>query len=751
MKVLFVDDMATVRMLYGRLLQTHGYQVLLAASMGEALEIALAERPRLAIIDYHMPDGNGADLCRELLAHPETADLLAVMHSQSRDVVQDSLEAGAIDLIYKDDPKEVFLMRVAAMARFVESQEAQRAAEEESRSRELENVQRLRELEERAREELEGKVRERTRELSEANQRLRQEMVERCRAEQDLRLAHKVVENTSEAIILTDPTGTIIDINPAFTKITGFNREEAIGSNPRQFKSGRHDDDFYAAMWQRIADTGAWRGEVWDRRKNGEVYPKRLTINAVYNRAGNVEHYIGIFTDITEAKNAEERLERLAYYDPLTGLPNRMLFRDRLEHEFAAARRHDKRLALFFIDLDRFKHVNDTLGHSAGDELLQGVAERLRRCVRSADTVARMGGDEFTVIVTDVVEEEDAARVARDLLDELHIPTTIRGHDIIVGASIGIALYPDNGEDFETLTKNADLAMYRAKERGKGIASFYQEEMNDRTSERLAMEAKLLQAIKEDDLVLHYQPKLDLESGRVTGMEALVRWPQPDGSVIPPFEFIPVAEETGLILPLGRWVMERAARDCLEWNRQGHDLKVAVNISAREFQDSRLLDRIDEVLADTGLAPKHFEVEITESMVMRDVDSAIRVMQALRERGVSISIDDFGTGYSSLSYLKQFPLHSLKIDRSFVRDLAADSNDRAIVSAVLSVAKAMELRVVAEGVEDNDQLTFLDDKGCDELQGFLVSKPLDKIRFEELLAKGESLGAALLRPRKGRP
>jgi len=334
--------------------------------------------------------------------------------------------------------------------------------------------------------------------------------------------------------------------------------------------------------------------------------------------------------------------------------------------------------------------------------------------------------------------------VARDLLEDLHRPMQIRGHDIFVGASIGIALYPDNGEDFETLTKKADLAMYRAKESGKGVATFYQEEMNTRTSERLALEAKLLHAIKEDDLVLYYQPKMDIQSGRLTGMEALVRWPQPDGSMIPPFEFIPIAEETGLILPLGRWVMERAARDCLEWNRLGYDLKVAVNISAREFQDHRFLERVDEVLEMTGLDPQHFEVEITESLMMRDVDSSIEILRQLKQRGISVSIDDFGTGYSSLSYLKQFPLHSLKIDRSFVRDIAEDSNDKAIVSAILSLAKVMDLRVVAEGVEAKDQLSFLDEKGCDELQGYLFSRPLDKVAFAELLSNAEALGASLV-------
>ncbi|MEG3640940.1 two-component system response regulator [Magnetococcus sp. PR-3] len=745
MKVMFVDDMATVRMLYGRLLSQSGYDVVLAESVQDALDKARQEHPLLAIVDYHMPDGTGADLTRALLAEEATSDILVVMHSQSLDVIADSLEAGAIDLIHKEDPKEVFLMRVAAMGRFIETQEAQRKAEDEARRKQLEAAEHMRRVEEQARHLLEHRVQERTQELTQINARLSDEVEVRQRAESGLRLIHKVFENTSEAIILTDIQGVIIDTNPAFSEITGYSREEAVGNNPRSFKSDRHDDNFYQDMWKKIAEEGLWQGEIWDRRKNGEIYPKRLTINAVRNHEGRVENYIGIFSDISESKATELKLERLAYYDALTQLPNRMLFHDRLEHEFYAAQRHRKQVAVFFIDLDRFKQVNDTLGHSAGDELLQHVAQRLEGCVRANDTVARMGGDEFTVILADIHDNESVARVARKVLEELQKSIHIKGHDIFVGASIGIALYPTNGSNVETLTKNADMAMYRAKESGRGNYKFFSEEMNVSTSERLSLEAQLHHAVNNQHLEVHYQPKLNMQTGIMVGMEALVRWPQDDGSMIPPDHFIPVAEETGLIVPLGQWVMRQAMQDCAQWvAKSDHSLRVAVNLSAREFQAPGLVASIEQGLQETGLAPAHFEVEITESLMMHDVETAIATLKQISDLGIHIAMDDFGTGYSSLSYLKQFPIHSLKVDRSFVQDVPDDANDIEIIAAILSLAKVLNLKVVAEGVETMDQVTFLKQNHCDECQGYYFSKPLSKLDFDAFLPEVESHSARLL-------
>ncbi|OSM00211.1 two-component system response regulator [Magnetofaba australis] len=745
MKILFVDDMTTVQMLYGQLLYDQGHQVILASSLTEALTLAREHRPPLAIVDFHMPEGNGAELTRALLAQPETANTLVLMHSQARDVVKQSLEAGAIDLIYKDDPHEVFLMRVAAVTHFIQTQAEQQRREAAARKREMEALERARAVEERARVELEERVAERTAELTQSNRQLTEEIEKRAHAETNLRLAHMVFQNTAEAIILTDPTGAIIDVNPAFSAISGYTREEAIGANPRDFKSGRHDDNFYAKMWNSVLSKGHWQGEVWDRRKNGEIYPKRLTINVVRDASNRIEHFVGIFSDISEDKATEMKLEQLAYYDPLTQLPNRMLFRDRLEHEFYSARRHKSRFAVCFIDLDRFKQVNDTLGHSAGDELLQHVAQRLEGCVRATDTVARLGGDEFTMILTEVgVSSDSVAHVAEKVLIELQKPMHIKGQEIFVGASIGISLFPENGEDFDTLTKNADVAMYQAKARGRGNFVFFSEDMNTRARERLMLESKLKKAIENEELSVFYQPKMEMYGGRLVGMEALARWVTRDGEEIPPTRFIPIAEETGLVGPLGDFVMRRAARDCKRWLDMGHPLRVAVNLSAREFLDPLLPERVDAILAEAQLPGEHFEIEITESMMMQDVEQAVHVLQELRARNITIAMDDFGTGYSSLSYLKQFPIHTLKIDRAFVKEAPDDPNDVAIVAAVLSVARAMDLKVVAEGVEESRQLALLRDHGCDELQGYLYAKPLNTDDFTQFLLHANAHGARQL-------
>nr|CRH05190.1 Putative response regulator receiver modulated diguanylate cyclase/phosphodiesterase with PAS/PAC sensor(S) [Candidatus Magnetococcus massalia] len=745
MKVLFVDDMATVRLLYGRLLERAGHEVHLASNVAEALELADTQHPPLAIVDYHMPDGTGADLTRALLAREATAETLVVMHSTSLDVIAESLEAGAVDLIHKEDPKEVFLMRVGAMVRFIETQHAHQEAQNAAQARALEATERMRQVEEQARHDLEHRVAERTQELTNTNARLTEEMKERARAETDLRLIHKVFENTSEAIILTTPEGVILDANPAFSEITGYSREEAVGNNPRTFKSDRHEPEFYTRMWKQIQDEGFWQGEIWDRRKGGEIYPKRLTINAVRNHKGETENYIGIFSDISESKATELKLERLAYFDPLTSLPNRSLFHDRLEQEFFNAKRHHRKVGVFFIDLDRFKQVNDTLGHSAGDELLRHVAQRLEGCVRASDTVARMGGDEFTIILTEINDDEDAARVARKVLGELRNSISIKGHDIYVGASIGIAIFPDNGGDVENLTKNADMAMYRAKESGRNNYQFFSEEMNISTRERLSLESRLHEAVELQQLEVYYQPKMDMHSGRIVGMEALIRWPQADGSIVSPGDFIPMAEETGLVVPMGRWMMQQAARHCYAWNQRSTvPLRVAVNLSAREFQSPDLLEAIAGVLEESGLSAENFEVEITESMMMDDVERSIETLKKISAMGIHIAMDDFGTGYSSLSYLKQFPIHSLKIDRSFVQDVPDDVNDVAIVTAILSLAKVMNLKVVAEGVESMQQVRLLHELECDEFQGFLFSRPLAPEAFGTLLEQDAEKGQELL-------
>ncbi|MBF0152279.1 MAG: EAL domain-containing protein [Magnetococcales bacterium] len=582
---------------------------------------------------------------------------------------------------------------------------------------------------------LENRVRKRTQELQETNDRLKDEIQERVRAQASLMLAGKVFENASEGIIITDNYASILDVNPAFTEITGFSHEEVVGADPSIGKSGRHDSEFYKQMWHQLLTEGGWKGEIWDRRKDGTVYPKWVSINAVRDSWGRTLNYVGIFSDITRIKATEQRLEQLAYYDPLTTLPNRVLFRDRLVHEIELSKRQANKLAVFFIDLDRFKHVNDTLGHAAGDQLLVEISRRISGCIRKSDTVARLGGDEFTVILSNIGKESQAAGVATNIIQALQEPVTLGPHEAYVGASIGIAIFPADGADFDILTKNADLAMYRAKESGRGVFRFFEATMDTDSNTRMKMELKLRRAVENGEFTMYYQPKFLVSNRQVVGAEALVRWKDPEIGMVSPAQFIPLAEETGLIIPLGEWILNSVCHQTKEWCNKGFDPKVAVNLSASQFMLDTIAETIQGILQKTGLSPGNLELEVTESMVMVDLNKAIRTMALLREMELGITVDDFGTGYSSLNYLKRFPLRSLKIDQSFVRDLTEDSDDAAIVSAIISMAHNLDLRVVAEGVETEEQFSFLLSQACDEVQGYLLGRPMPAEQFELLLGQ----------------
>ncbi|MBF0135527.1 MAG: EAL domain-containing protein [Magnetococcus sp. DMHC-1] len=585
---------------------------------------------------------------------------------------------------------------------------------------------------------LENRVRLRTRELQETNERLKDEIQERTRIQASLQLAGKVFENASEGIVITDSYANIIDVNPAFTEITGYDREEVIGADPSIGKSGRHDGEFYAEMWKQLRTVGSWKGEIWDRRKDGTVYPKWVSINAVRDSWGRTLNFVGIFSDITRIKATEQRLEQLAYYDPLTSLPNRMLFRDRLVHEVELCKRNANKLAVFFIDLDRFKHVNDTLGHAAGDQLLVEISRRISNCVRKSDTVARLGGDEFTVILSNIGKENQAASIATNIIHALQEPVKLGVNEAYVGASIGIAIFPNDGTDFDTLTKNADLAMYRAKESGRGVFRFFEQTMDTDSNQRMKLEQKLRRAVENGEFTMFYQPKFLVENRRLVGAEALVRWKDPEIGMVSPAQFIPLAEETGLIIPLGEWILRAVCQQDRAWYDRGFDLKVAVNLSASQFMLDDIPEIIQKILLDTGLPPANLELEVTESMVMVDLNKAIRTMALLREMNIDMTVDDFGTGYSSLSYLKRFPLRSLKIDQSFVRDLTEDSDDAAIVSAIISMSHNLDLRVIAEGVETEEQFAFLQRHDCDEVQGYLLGRPMPADQFERLLVQKPS-------------
>ena len=560
------------------------------------------------------------------------------------------------------------------------------------------------------------------------------DITERKQTENSLELAKNIIENAHEGILVTDLDGVIEQVNDAYVKITGFSREEVLGANPRVLRSGRHDKVFYAEMWKDIYDKGFWEGEIWDRRKNGELFPKWLSIITVQDSLGNPSKYVGIFSDITTLKNAEKELEHLAYYDALTGLPNRVLFLDRLKQGISAAKRDGHQLATLLIDLDRFKYVNDTFGHDAGDALLQIVAQRLQSFLRESDTVARLGGDEFIVLLLETNDPEEASIIAQKIIDDLSAPIEVNGKKVNIGASIGISTYPNDGDQCDLLLKHADLALYKAKDSGRGRYHYFSEELQAAVFDQIAMEEEMLKGIDEGQFSLHYQPKINLTSGKMTGMEALVRWNHPDKGLIRPDHFIPFAEETGLIIPLGQWILRTACRQMAEFN-VGLDvpLKVAINISAGQFQQRGLLHILQDTIERYNIEAENIELEITESSVMGDVDEAIAKMNRFRDLGLHLAIDDFGTGYSSLSYLKRFPINTLKIDQSFVRDLTIDSDDAAIVQAIISMAKSLQLNVVAEGVETQEQLAFLKANGCENVQGYLFSKPLPADEFMQYI------------------
>ena len=552
-------------------------------------------------------------------------------------------------------------------------------------------------------------------------------------------LALEIFESTAEGLIVTDRNGAILQANPAFCAATGYTREELIGQNPRIMKSDRHDADFYRAMWHDLTTTGHWQGEVWDRRKNDEVYPKWLTVDALRNVDGEVTHYLGISSDITRVKQTEAELERRAHYDELTGLPNRILFRDRLQQATAQAQRQNNMAALLFLDLDGFKAVNTSLGHRAGDALLTKVAERLTASVRVSDTVARFGGDEFAVVLPALSDSSAAALVARKIRDAFQSPFVIDGEEASVTTSIGIALFPQDGAGVDELLKNADTAMYHAKELGRNGHRFFSGALHAKALLRLELEADLKRAIENEEFLLHYQPKIDLRSGNITGVEALVRWQHPTQGLVPPARFIPIAEQTKLILPLGEWVLRTALKQQSAWLAAGYSLRMAVNLAAPQFEQADLANRIARALIDSFAQPDNLELELTESTAMANPDATTSTLLELKSIGVHVSIDDFGTGYSSLGYLKRFPIDALKIDRSFVRDLSTDPDDQTIARAIIGLARALGHTVIAEGVETKEQLRFLMQEGCDEVQGYLLSRPVTADALEKLLRQNRRM------------
>jgi diguanylate cyclase (GGDEF)-like protein/PAS domain S-box-containing protein len=558
----------------------------------------------------------------------------------------------------------------------------------------------------------------------------------RSEAEAKVLLAAKVFENSKEGILVVDANVNIVSVNSGFTEITGYGQDEVFGKNPALLSSGRQDKAFYDAMWAQIKRNSSWQGEVWNRRKDGELYPQWLTITCMKNEAGEVTNYIGIFSDISERKLSEERIQHLAHYDALTDLPNRVLFQDRLDQTLIKAQRADETVALIFLDLDRFKQINDTLGHSMGDDLLRTVALRLLECVREQDTVSRQGGDEFLIMLPGTTAD-GAALVAQKMLLALADPCLVDGHALRITPSMGISLYPDDATDIETLIKLADVAMYHAKDIGRNNYQFYTASLNASAYEHLALENGMRLALERDEFLLHYQPQLDLATGGIIGCEALIRWNHPEHGMLSPAKFIAVAEECGLIVLISEWVMREACRQLRIWQDAGHgSLTMAVNMSALQFRKAGLEDTVVRALHDAGVLARSVELELTESVIMHGVDATLATLKKLAALGLQLSIDDFGTGYSSLSYLKRFPIHKLKIDQSFVRDLVTDVNDAAIVRTIIVMAHSLNLRVVAEGVETAEQLAFLREAGCNEMQGYYFSRPVPADELLALLQSG---------------
>ena len=566
------------------------------------------------------------------------------------------------------------------------------------------------------------------------------DLSKRKQVENSARLANQAFENSLEGMIITDSNCDILTINKAFTAITGYRLDEVIGKNPRLLSSGRQTPEFYAQMWKSLKEHGRWQGEIWNRRKDQAIYPQWLNISWVLNEEREPVNYVGVFSDISERKSAEQRILRQGYYDQLTDLPNRTFFTERVNQLFALAWRNPATsLAVMFVDLDRLKVVNDSMGHEAGDQLLQLVAQRLTECVRKTDTVARISGDEFAILLSKISDPQNVTSIAEKLLQQFQQPFALNGVEIFISLSIGVSVFPGDGSNAEQMLQNANIAMNRVKRTGGARYELYDEDFGLRATQRMATETGLRKAVEHNEFELSYQPQFECDSGKMIGFEALLRWRHPELGLLFPDTFIGIAEETGLIVPIGEWVLQTACAQAQAWRQQSAQPRlIAVNLSARQFQHPGLVQQVMSALHDSGLPASCLELEITESILMKEIDVSVKVMHELAELGVQFSIDDFGTGYSSLAYLKKMPIQALKIDKSFIRDIVTNADDAAIVNAILAMSNQLGLRVVAEGIEEKEQLAHLRSCGGIVGQGYLLGRPTAAKEITLLIDKAAS-------------
>ena len=560
-------------------------------------------------------------------------------------------------------------------------------------------------------------------------------LLQRNRSQRQLELHAEVFRNSREAVIITDASKNIISVNSAFTELTGYTAEEVIGQNPKMLSSGKHDHDFYAAMWAQIDNNKRWQGEIWNRKKNGELLPQWLSISSSKNEQGEVTEYIGIALDISDYKSAQERIQHLAYFDSLTNLPNRTLLKDRAQQAISMAKRQNFLVGILFLDLDHFKDINDVMGHLVGDELLVQMANRISSCIRDSDTVSRMGGDEFVVLLNKITSSENVIEVSQKILNYLAEPFQINQRLFKISCSIGASVYPDDGENFDILLQHADTAMYQAKNAGRNTYKLFTDIMDSQRQYQILLRSEMRHALENNQIYIEYQPQYNVENMQIIGVEALVRWCHPTWGILLPNKFIPICEESELIIDLGLYVMREACKQAKRWLEMGHRVRIAVNISYIQFLRNNLLQLIKDVLIESQLPSELLELELTESILAADPENVLAVVDLLRDEGVYLSIDDFGTGYSSLSYLKRFPVHKLKIDQSFIRDLVNDRDDRIIVSAIINLAKSLEIDSIAEGVETEEQANLLRELGCKKIQGFWLAKPLSVEEMNNLLSQ----------------